>query len=358
LLIVLHYLIAFDPNENPFRQESPTSSTSQSEWKPNPVDLVVTTFLRSAFKKLFTQYLDATRPLGWLASTFRKPRWKEAFTNSILGLCDAQLLTGLGILISGFADLQAGLSAYHFQVITQLAWFSNLTHVAGLTVLRRYLHEHRAEKLWRLSFMGILTVMLLVAVVPTLFFNWPNDGEFSASNATSYAVCFYDTQRARDWYMNDICRFLARNEGSELDLSQCLAMVTTRQYSYLTVRLSDTSAFQSTIVSITLLTLTFLSRLTKLVAPLTGGAKAIRRALSERYYDFMRGLGTPTPKQRSKSPKAVRLSAMELRLSVLLWFRLYTDILTSTISDVMFSQRLNLITATVLTNDTFRYIGF
>jgi len=94
------------------------------------------------------------------------------------------------------------------------------------------------------------------------------------------------------------------------------------------------------------------------VAPLTGGAKAIRRALSEWYYDFMRGLGRPTPKQRSKSPTAVRLNATLFRLSVLLWFRLYTDILTSTISDVMFSQRLNLISATVLTNDTFRYIGF
>jgi len=68
-------------------------------------------------------------------------------------MCDVQLLTGLGILVSAFSQLKHGLSAYHFLITGLLARFAHLNHVAGLSVLRSYLHHRSKEKGIRLLFM-------------------------------------------------------------------------------------------------------------------------------------------------------------------------------------------------------------
>ncbi|KAH8667139.1 hypothetical protein BGZ61DRAFT_558522 [Ilyonectria robusta] len=103
---------------------------------------------------------------------------------SIVAMCDIQILTGLGILISAYANLCKGISAYHFLVIGHVAWFSNLTHIAGLTVLRRYLFLHPVEKWVRLFLMITLTIMLLVAMGPTVFFDWAQTDGFSSTPGT------------------------------------------------------------------------------------------------------------------------------------------------------------------------------
>lgn len=54
-------------------------------------------------------------------------------------MSDLQILTGISILISGYAQLECGLSCYHWQVLVYLAWFSSLTHLSCLTLLRNYL---------------------------------------------------------------------------------------------------------------------------------------------------------------------------------------------------------------------------
>lgn len=56
----------------------------------------------------------------------------------MLTMSDFQLITGLAILISGFTQLQTGISAYHWQRLVQLAWFSSVTHLCCLTALRDY----------------------------------------------------------------------------------------------------------------------------------------------------------------------------------------------------------------------------
>ena len=91
-------------------------------------------------------------------------------------MSDLQLLTGLGILISGYSELRCYVSAYHWKLIVYLAWSSHVTHIACLTAMRSYLHRHKWERLWRLSLMGVTCVMLISAIVPTAFFNWEGEG--------------------------------------------------------------------------------------------------------------------------------------------------------------------------------------
>ena len=86
-------------------------------------------------------------------------------------MSDLQIITGLSILISGFALLRCGLQTYHWQILVYLAWFSSLTHLSCLTLLRNYLYNHPTERLWRLLGMGLIVVMLVGAILPTASFN-------------------------------------------------------------------------------------------------------------------------------------------------------------------------------------------
>lgn len=95
----------------------------------------------------------------------------------MLSLADAQLITGISILVSGFWSLKhgPGLTAYHWQMVVSLAWFSTVTHLSALTFLRSYLAKHPAGRLWRLALMFILLVLLFVAFIPTGHFNFVDD---------------------------------------------------------------------------------------------------------------------------------------------------------------------------------------
>lgn len=126
-------------------------------------------------------------------------------------MCDVRIVTGLGILVSGYADLTNGISAYHFLLVGLVAWFSNVTHIAGLTVLRQYLHSRPCEKWFRLTLMILLSIVLLTAMCPTMFFNWaawidqiPDESDYylqsTAASPGSYAICFFSPQRAIQWH--------------------------------------------------------------------------------------------------------------------------------------------------------------
>jgi hypothetical protein len=86
-------------------------------------------------------------------------------------MSDLQIVTGISILISGYAQLRCGISTYHWQVMVWLAWFSSLTHMACLTFLRNYLYTHPSERLWRLFGMLSIAGLLFVAMLPTFNFN-------------------------------------------------------------------------------------------------------------------------------------------------------------------------------------------
>lgn len=170
----------------------------------------------------------------------------------VLTLSDLQILTGLSILISGYAQLHCGLSVYHWQILVYLTWFSSLTHLSCLTFLRNHLYNHPGERLWRLIGMGALVVMLIVALLPT--------GNYSSSSdPAGYAICTF-----RQLGMNYQHADYSFSEDPEL-------------------------AYGSMIVSVLLMGLGFVSRVVRLHRSLAIGlVVASRRYLSEYGRRFLR----------------------------------------------------------------------
>lgn len=130
----------------------------------------------------------------------------------MLTMSDFQLITGLSILISGFTQLDEGISAYHWQRLVQLAWFSSVTHLCTLTALRSYFLRSTLGYFWRLPGMIILVIMLIVALVPTGHYTWdsrtmaiaqrPSDN--IRPKPTDHAICYFNrhegTCTGDSWY--------------------------------------------------------------------------------------------------------------------------------------------------------------
>jgi hypothetical protein len=115
-------------------------------------------------------------------------------------MSDLQIVTGISILVSGYVQLTCGLSAYHWQVVVYLAWFSSLTHLSCLSVLRNYLYKKPRQRLWRWIAMAVIIIMLVTGIVPTGNFNWFGDPFGTTPDPPqsqlqpplgSYAICFY-----------------------------------------------------------------------------------------------------------------------------------------------------------------------
>ena len=110
----------------------------------------------------------------------------------MLLISDLQLITGLAIIICGFVQLRCGISAYHFQRVAQLAWFSSVTHLCCLTFLRSYLHMSKTAQYWRVPGIVILVIMLITAQAFITHFAF-NDAEamlVSRPRPQDYARCF------------------------------------------------------------------------------------------------------------------------------------------------------------------------
>ncbi|KAH7062874.1 hypothetical protein BKA63DRAFT_587235 [Paraphoma chrysanthemicola] len=141
----------------------------------NAVDEGVLTFLRN-------------RVISWKPSR----RFEYAMEKSVLILSDTQLVTGLGILIAGYSQLQCGISAYHWQIMVFVAWFASFSFLSAMTFLEGYFQTNNNMRLIRVGFMVILASMLIVALLPTGSRNWLNmfhQGEgYYPSLSTA---CFY-----------------------------------------------------------------------------------------------------------------------------------------------------------------------
>ena len=89
---------------------------------------------------------------------------------TVLSFSDQQIVTGIAILIAGFARFWTAMNVYHFQMVIYLAWMSSSTHLSALTMLSGFLRERRLLLAWRIVGMLCLFALLLVAMIPT----WPN----------------------------------------------------------------------------------------------------------------------------------------------------------------------------------------
>lgn len=108
----------------------------------------------------------------------------------VLATSDLQLVTGLSIIISGYVQLRSGISTYHFLFIVYLAYFSTLTHLSCLTIMRQYLHKHKVERVWRLLGMAILVVLLVVGLVFTGNYGWAIDYSDGRPAIGDFAFCY------------------------------------------------------------------------------------------------------------------------------------------------------------------------
>ncbi|KAL1637982.1 hypothetical protein SLS58_009099 [Diplodia intermedia] len=51
-------------------------------------------------------------------------RWKEPFKKGILSVSDQQIVTGIAILVAGFAEINK-IDSYHWKIIVYLGWMSS-----------------------------------------------------------------------------------------------------------------------------------------------------------------------------------------------------------------------------------------
>ncbi|KAJ5953116.1 hypothetical protein N7454_000012 [Penicillium verhagenii] len=148
LIIIVYYFTTYEPTHDPFSKDSPP-------------------FLPVSIPTCLPGKSSGRGAAKIWSSHFQKDLWD-----------------------SGFAQFPSGLSVYYWQVIVDLAWFSSLTHLSCLTILRGYLYHHASEREWRLFSMGILATLLVVGLVFTGNYNWALQMTHSVPSITEYAICY------------------------------------------------------------------------------------------------------------------------------------------------------------------------
>lgn len=99
-----------------------------------------------------------------------RQKWRMILDELILSLSDQQMITGIAILIAGIIQLDSKISFYHWNVLVSLAWFSSLTHLSALTLLRSYFRSRLLLRMFRLFLMTGFAILLIGAMYP-LYYN-------------------------------------------------------------------------------------------------------------------------------------------------------------------------------------------
>lgn len=226
-------------------------------------------------------------------------------------LCDVQIATGTGILISAYASLsgEEGISVYHWLIVVYLAWFAHLTHLTGLTLLREHLNDYPSERNWRLIFIVLLFVLLFAAQIPTVY--------FGVAAYPSYTRCFFDVSTV-------VKRMELHDPHSRI-------------YEFISA---------PAVVSMSLLLLSFLARILKGARCTSRNLARLRRWVSkvaQGAIHRLAGLFSSTPFFQ-KNVRAQQLwEALVVRplVAVFLTARLYVDLCTSMLSEVSSSSVTN-----------------
>ncbi|KAF2684559.1 hypothetical protein K458DRAFT_431473 [Lentithecium fluviatile CBS 122367] len=176
VLLIFHYTTVYDPNR--------TSAKGNSY--PNPVDHGILTTIR-------------THLISWKPSR----RFKYAMEKSVLILSDAQLVTGLAILIFGYSQLDCSITAYHWQIMVFIAWFSTFTFLSAMAFLKGYFQENNNLCIIRLCFMVVLGSIQIVALLPTGSRNWLDPFDEGGGFYPSLpAECYFEQLSMRSFLNN------------------------------------------------------------------------------------------------------------------------------------------------------------
>ncbi|PHH72742.1 hypothetical protein CDD80_4285 [Ophiocordyceps camponoti-rufipedis] len=190
-LVVANYIIAFDPAKDLNPEMDPAQGTDQRKpSRPNPIDAKFLAVSRSVCRPVVRFLGSAPCWAGYTVD------FERVFNETILSMCDAQILAGGGILISGFLCLHQNLSAYHWRIMVFLAWFSTISHIAGFASIQAHLRSTPWKRNSRFIAMALILILLIAAIVPTRFFTWRSstDSELHRVLSTSAAICYYDPQ--------------------------------------------------------------------------------------------------------------------------------------------------------------------
>src|SRR5271170_2347971 len=139
---------------------------------------------RSVVDRLFRRFVALELDLP------RRRFWSKVVERLILGFSDQQLVTGTAILLAAFIRLPTSngqIRAYHFSVVTDLAWFSANTHLVTLFVLRDYFSTHIALRLWRTIGMLVMIALLVIAsILSTNKYWYGNPDEFVDGHSVDF----------------------------------------------------------------------------------------------------------------------------------------------------------------------------
>ncbi|KAI0887604.1 uncharacterized protein GGS22DRAFT_157575 [Annulohypoxylon maeteangense] len=291
-VVCIHYILAFDPTLDPFRRKDNQEKKAN---RPNPFDQIILRTIRGFFKIRAVE----------LRESYIYQAFHTSFNQCVLSLADTQAITGLSILIGNYLS-RSGRSAFHWKMVTYLAWFSCATHLSALIFLRNYLINHPTERWWRLAAMLTLLVCLVTSMLPTGHFDW------------EYLTCS-DIDVAGDYY--------------ELIIgSNTLALPSDNATSYFNLNFDYTSSSgrDSMIISILLLGLGFIARIFKLHRRISWfgvesiSVRIINRLLKSALF-FQRFFGTSTLEDRVVSNIVVS-AHVTLCVWVDLWASLASDV--------------------------------
>ncbi|KAI0870092.1 hypothetical protein GGS24DRAFT_511235 [Hypoxylon argillaceum] len=215
------------------------------------------------------------------------------------------------MFLSGFLSLSrdpVDIPLADWQMIANLAWFSNLTHQCGLIFLREHLHQNPTERTWRLVFMTILLVTLIIAMAQTT--GAVQFDKYYGAQPWTPAKCFYSKNITDALYHEGNI-----NKGS----------------------VAQTGAFQITTVSIIILGLSFVTRLLKLFETTS---RFLTDQIRARVSRHLRNILASCVKLRLASRN--RRSGFRFRIVLLenpllagyLFLRIFVDIYASAFSDV------------------------
>ncbi|KAK7183430.1 hypothetical protein DPSP01_010538 [Paraphaeosphaeria sporulosa] len=87
-------------------------------------------------------------------SYWRSPAfWSRVLSKNLLALADTQIMTGLAVQFTALLK-HCELSIYHFQIVTELAFLTTVTHLLTLVTLRNYFVMNKWINLPRILFMA------------------------------------------------------------------------------------------------------------------------------------------------------------------------------------------------------------
>ncbi|KAF2116514.1 hypothetical protein BDV96DRAFT_611834 [Lophiotrema nucula] len=129
----------------------------------------------------------------WLRIPKRKRRMflSAIFSKVLLGLNDSQLFTGTAVQIVAIIQ-HCSISVYHFQIITELAFLSTITHLLTLIALRSYFVQNRKSNVPR-AFVMVLNLALLGY---TSWVGYAFEMSPDASVKSSRVICVTQSQKS------------------------------------------------------------------------------------------------------------------------------------------------------------------